>query len=49
MKMRKILPLVILAVGALVLLSGCDAMLDAIFPTAQITVDAAVTAAIASA
>jgi len=39
MKMRKILPLVILAVGALFLLSGCDALLDAIFQNNQITVD----------
>ena len=39
MKMRKILPLVILAVGALFLLSGCDALLDAIFAKNQISVD----------
>lgn len=39
MKMRKILPIVVLAVGALFLLSGCDAMLDAIFSNSQITVD----------
>ncbi len=39
MKMRKILPLVILAAGALFLLSGCDALLDAIFQNNQITVD----------
>lgn len=43
MKMRKILPLIILAVGSFFLLSGCDAMLDAIFATNQITVDVAVT------
>ena len=45
MKMRKILPLVILAVGALFLLSGCDAMLDAIFQKDNIDVDVAVPAA----
>ena len=39
MKMRKILPLVILAVGALFLLSGCDQLLDAIFQNNQIYVD----------
>ena len=39
MKMRKLLPLVLLAVGALFLLSSCDAMLDAIFPSNQIYVD----------
>jgi uncharacterized protein YceK len=38
MKTRKLLPLVVLAVGALFLLSGCDALLDAIFPTNQIQV-----------
>ena len=38
MKMRKILPLVILAVGALFVLSGCDAMLDAIFDNSQLFV-----------
>jgi hypothetical protein len=32
MKMRKLLPVIILAVGSLFVLSGCDAMLDAIFP-----------------
>jgi len=42
MKMRKILPLVILAVGALFLLSGCDAMLDAIFQNNQMTVEVSV-------
>ena len=42
MKMRKILPLVILAVTAFFLLSGCDALLDAIFSKDQITVDVAV-------
>jgi hypothetical protein len=44
MKMRKLLPFVLLAVGALFLLSGCDAMLDAIFPSNQISVDVWVTA-----
>jgi hypothetical protein len=39
MKMRKLLPVIILAVGSLFLLSGCDAMLDAIFQKEQITVD----------
>jgi hypothetical protein len=43
MKMRKLLPLVLLAVGALFMLSGCDAMLDAIFQDNQITVDVFVT------
>ena len=32
MKIRKTLPLVLLAVAALFLLTSCDAMLDAIFP-----------------
>ncbi|MGO9307906.1 MAG: hypothetical protein ACLQDL_02645 [Spirochaetia bacterium] len=45
MKMRKLLPLVLVAVGALFLLSGCDAMLDAIFPSNQIYVDVQVSAA----
>ena len=39
MKIRKILPVVILAVGSLFLLSGCDALLDAIFQNNQILVD----------
>jgi hypothetical protein len=39
MKMRKILPLAILAVGAAVLLSGCDALLDAIFSKNVINLD----------
>jgi hypothetical protein len=39
MKMRKILPLVILAVGSVVLLSGCDMLLNAIFQNNQIFVD----------
>jgi hypothetical protein len=39
MKMRKILPIVILAVGSLFLLSGCDALLDAIFAKNQMTID----------
>ena len=38
MKIRKILPLAILAVGALVFLSGCDAILDAIFQNNQLSV-----------
>jgi hypothetical protein len=45
MKMRKLLLLVFLAVGVLFLLSGCDAMLDAIFPSNQIYVDVQVSAA----
>src|SRR5208337_1378585 len=45
MKMRKLLLLVFLAVGVLFLLSGCDAMLDAIFPSNQIYVDVEVSAA----
>jgi hypothetical protein len=40
MKMRKLLPLAILAVVALVALSSCDAMLDAIFSKNSIKVDA---------
>jgi hypothetical protein len=39
MKMRRILPLVILAVTAFFVLSGCDAMLDAIFQNNQISMD----------
>ncbi|MGA2641114.1 MAG: hypothetical protein ABSG21_09445 [Spirochaetia bacterium] len=39
MKTRKLLPLVLLAVGALFLLSSCDAILDAIFQNNQIKVD----------
>jgi hypothetical protein len=39
MKMRKILPIVILAVGSLFLLSGCDALLDAIFSSDVIYLD----------
>ena len=35
MKIRKILPLVLLAVGSVFLLSSCDAMLDAIFRTTR--------------
>jgi hypothetical protein len=38
MKTRKILPLVLLAVGSLFILSGCDAILDAIFASNQIQV-----------
>ncbi len=44
MKIRKILPLAFIAVGAAILLSGCDAMLDAIFSKNQITVDVPVNA-----
>ena len=39
MKIRKLIPLAILAVVAVVALSSCDAMLDAIFSKNQITVD----------
>jgi hypothetical protein len=39
MKMRKLLPLILLAVGSLFLLSGCDAMLDAIFQNDVINLD----------
>ena len=42
MKTRKILPLVLIVVGAAFLLSSCDAMLDAIYPSNQISVDVAV-------
>jgi len=42
MKIKKLLPLVLLAVAAVLMLSSCDAMLDAIFPTNQMTVDVAV-------
>ena len=38
MKMRKILPLVLLAVGSVFLLSSCDAMLDAIFSNNTVNV-----------
>jgi len=38
MKIRKILPLVLLAVGSVFLLSSCDALLDAIFSNDTITV-----------
>jgi len=44
MKMRKLLPAVLLAVGALFLLSGCDAMLDAIFQNDVINLDVRVIA-----
>lgn len=44
MKTKKLLPLVLLAVAAVLMLSSCDAMLDAIFPTNQIIVDVAVDA-----
>ncbi len=44
MKIKKLLPLVLLAVAAVLMLSSCDAMLDAIFPTNQIIVDVAVDA-----
>ena len=39
MKIKKLLPLVLLAVTAVLMLSSCDAMLDAIFPSNQISVD----------
>jgi hypothetical protein len=39
MKIKKLLPLVLLAVTAILMLSSCDAMLDAIFPSDQISVD----------
>jgi len=42
MKMRKLLPVLILAVGSIFLLSSCDAMLDAIFASNQISVEALV-------
>jgi hypothetical protein len=42
MKMRKLLPVLIIAVGSVFLLSGCDAILDAIFQNNQITVDVSV-------
>ncbi len=45
MKMRKLLPLILLAVGALFLLSSCDALLDAIY--ANNTIDVSVQTAIA--
>jgi len=44
MKIKKLLPLVLLAVAAVLMLSSCDAMLDAIFPTNQIIVDVSVDA-----
>jgi len=42
MKMRKLLPLVLLAVGSLFLLTSCDALLDAIFASNQIQVQVSV-------
>ena len=42
MKIKKLLPLVLIAVAAVLMLSSCDALLDAIFPTNQIFVDVAV-------
>jgi hypothetical protein len=42
MKNKKLLPLVLLAMAAVLMLSSCDAMLDAIFPSNQIFVDVAV-------
>jgi hypothetical protein len=39
MKIKKLLPLVLLAAAAVLMLSGCDAMLDVIFPSNQIIVD----------
>jgi hypothetical protein len=38
MKMRKILPLALLAIGSVFLLSSCDAMLDAIFANNTVNV-----------
>lgn len=46
MKIRKILPLLLLAIGSVFLLSSCDAMLDAIFSNNTINVN--VSASIAS-
>jgi len=37
MKMRRLLPLVLLAIGAIFLLSSCDALLDAIYANNTIT------------
>jgi hypothetical protein len=45
MKMRKLLPLVLLAIGAIFLLSSCDALLDAIYPNNSLTIDVAVSTA----
>ena len=42
MKVRKMRPLLILAVGAVVLLSSCNALLDAIYPPNTIYLDVAV-------
>ena len=39
MKIRKILPLLLLAIGSVFLLSSCDAMLDAIFSNNTIGID----------
>lgn len=39
MKMRKLLPVLVLIVGAALALTSCDAMLDALFPQNQIYVD----------
>ena len=39
MKIKKLLPLVLLAAATVLMLSSCDAMLDAIFPSNQISVD----------
>jgi hypothetical protein len=39
MKIKKLLPLVLLAAAAVLMLSSCDAMLDVIFPSNQISVD----------
>ena len=38
MRIRKILPVLLLAVGSLFLLTSCDALLDAIFSNNTITV-----------
>jgi hypothetical protein len=42
MKIRKILPLLLLAIGSVFMLSSCDAMLDAIFSNNTIGVEVAV-------
>ena len=38
MRIRKILPLALLAVGALFMLTSCDAILDGLFPASSLTV-----------
>jgi hypothetical protein len=42
MKLKKILPLVLIVAGAMFMLSSCDAMLDAIYPSNQILLDVTV-------